>query len=408
MSHTRSLALLLLIVATCVLASCLGAEKDQEVSYDSKTDTFRLLKVYYHIQGSTPEELAYLAALYDNRREIIPADVLAILGESAWLRLNSKQLYALSLGEPKPKPAAPLEAPVDLSTLRNKPGHFFLTEAGTLAYYHQMEFPGVLIDALLERANLELNKSIADAVAAEVARRHAGGQRASWDNLRLELVNGQPASPPSPPAAADKPAETQPSLTENPWMCLDTQSIALLLNSTGARRPIISRAGSSFTASLELSEPDRRQLLVTWDTIKGAAVRRKESAKADRPLPPAESPEKAAKDQQEKRNSLLVNSLPELVKVTTGPANALSATADLMEFQALVDRVMEGAEFKALPEASHKNDYALTVEAAKAHGIQLDGQLRLQDMISRFRKGDLPVDDQLKVELGQGLFSPPK
>src|ERR1035437_4044370 len=117
MTRLKTLSLLLLSLLTLSLASCLDAKKEIAVSYNPATDTFRLFRVYYHINGGTADELAYLGALYDNRRDIIPGDVIAIFGESAYFRLDAKNFYTISLGEAKPKSDKPTDSPVDLKTL---------------------------------------------------------------------------------------------------------------------------------------------------------------------------------------------------------------------------------------------------------------------------------------------------
>lgn len=391
--------LAILLVAVFLSSGCLEAKRSTAVAYDPALDTFRVLRLYYDIEASTAEDISYLQALYGNRDHLLLYDSIAIMDESAAIRVNKNHYFTMNLGKRTPRPITPTLTELDLSLIQILPGKLFLSPDKTLCYYHQLIVPGKFVDQLLTQANTMLYTSLVEAIDAEIQRRKDGGTIVPWEEIQTNLL--PPTSKPtvSTTATTDALADTQPTTepTTQPAhdkfaMYLSDESLTLMRQATLKKSILLTRKENLVSFNFVLTPHDATQLQTFFTTLRKQVVQ--ESAR----------PENANNREYLDHLKAMLDQLA----ITIHPSGLVTAAAPVDQ---LLNGLLTVRELPSKPLTRPATQPAGFVErtrlAAREMRGQVDPSLHLNKILPAFQKDQLPTNPTDKpVEPGQDLFLP--
>jgi len=398
----RNLLALLLGGLVFLIFGCLSAQKYWDLVYDETTDTFRMLRVYHHIDGKG-KDIDYLASLYQNRDNLMPMEILSFLGESAILRVDAKKYYSIDLGESRSKPSAPSDAVVDLSKIINKPGKFFVSDDNSLGYYHQIYIPGTTVDELLVWYSGELRTLMTKAIKTELDRRGSGDPVNTWsaaiDEETKKLSNDDPqnydpdASNPGDKGEAPVTILSPASKGQMPFNILSADSLKLIQKAIDDKQINLARKGSAFTLGIPATAEDRKGFMGLRDAVKNVLRMTVEDVNDKRPS------FKDYRDIIDVINTFSITNDEKTGQIITTAGVTITLRKVLEKWPELFgidEKVNKDVDSKAISES---------LTAIKTAGIDVDEKIKLTDILAMFAKGTLPVDKPNKVESGTGLFT---
>ena len=423
----RNLLALLLSGLVFLIFGCLSAQKYWDLVYDETTDTFRMLRVYHHINGKG-KDIDYLASLYQNRDNVMPMQIVSFLGESAILRVDAKKYYSINLGgsNSKPstpsdavvdlskinlggsnsKPSAPSDAVVDLSKIINKPGKFFVSDDNSLGYYHQIYIPGTTVDEFLVWYSGELRTLMTKAIKTELDRRGSGDPVNTWsaaiDEETKKLSNDDPqnydpaASNPGDKREAPVTILSPASKGQMPFNILSADSLKLIQKAIDDKQINLARKGSAFTLGIPATAEDRNGFMGLCDAVKNVLRMTVEDVNDKQPS------FKDYRDIIDVINTLSITNdektgqIITTVELTITLRKVLEVFKKRSELFGIDEKVNKDVDSKAISES---------LVAIKTAGIDVDEKIKLTDILAMFAKGTLPVDKPNKVESGTGLFT---
>ena len=428
----RNLLALLLSGLVFLIFGCLSAQKYWDLVYDETTDTFRMLRVYHHINGKG-KDIDYLASLYQNRDNVMPMQIVSFLGESAILRVDAKKYYSINLGgsNSKPsapsdavvdlskiinkpgklggsnsKPSAPSDAVVDLSKIINKPGKFFVSDDNSLGYYHQIYIPGTTVDEFLVWYSGELRTLMTKAIKTELDRRGSGDPVNTWsaaiDEETKKLSNDDTknydpdASNPGDKGQALVTILSPASKGQMPLNILSADSLKLIQKAIDDKQINLARKGSEFTLGIPATAEDRNGFMGLCDAVKNVLRMTVEDANDKQPS------FKDYRDIIDVINTLSITNdektgqIITTVELTITLRKVLKVFEKRSELFGIDEKVNKDVDSKAISES---------LVAIKTAGIDVDEKIKLTDILAMFAKGTLPVDKPNKVESGTGLFT---
>lgn len=393
----RNLLALLLSGLVFLIFGCLSAQKYWDLVYDETTDTFRMLRVYHHINGKG-QDIDYLASLYQNRDNLMPMEILSFLGESAILRVDAKKYYSIDLGESRSKPSAPSDAVVDLSKIINKPGKFFVSDDNSLGYYHQIYIPGTTVDELLVWYSGELRTLMTKAIKTELDRRGSGDPVNTWSAAIDEEIkkisnddtkNYDPdASNPGDKGEALVTILSPASKGQMPFNILSADSLKLIQKAIDDKQINLARKGSAFTLGIPATAEDRNGFMGLRDAVKNVLRMTVEDVNDKRPS------FKDYRDIIDLINTFSITNDEKTEQIITTAELTITLRKVLEKWPELfgIDKkVNKDANSKAISES---------LTAIKTAGIDVDEKIKLTDILAMFAKGTLPVDKPNKVESG--------
>ena len=397
----RNLLALLLSGLVFLIFGCLSAQKYWDLVYDETTDTFRMLRVYHHINGKG-KDIDYLASLYQNRDNVMPMQIVSFLGESAILRVDAKKYYSIDLGGSNSKPSAPSDAVVDLSKIINKPGKFFVSDDNSLGYYHQIYIPGTTVDEFLVWYSGELRTLMTKAIKTELDRRGSGDPVNTWsaaiDEETKKLSNDDPqnydpaASNPGDKREAPVTILSPASKGQMPFNILSADSLKLIQKAIDDKQINLARKGSAFTLGIPATAEDRNGFMGLRDAVKNVLRMTVEDVNDKRPS------FKDYRDIIDVINTFSITNDEKTGQIITTAELTITLRKVLEKWPELfgIDKkVNKDANSKAISES---------LTAIKTAGIDVDEKIKLTDILAMFAKGTLPVDKPNKVESGTGLF----
>ena len=401
----RNLLALLLSGLVFLIFGCLSAQKYWDLVYDETTDTFRMLRVYHHINGKG-KDIDYLASLYQNRDNVMPMQIVSFLGESAILRVDAKKYYSINLGGSNSKPSAPSDAVVDLSKIINKPGKFFVSDDNSLGYYHQIYIPGTTVDEFLVWYSGELRTLMTKAIKTELDRRGSGDPVNTWsaaiDEETKKLSNDDTknydpdASNPGDKGQALVTILSPASKGQMPLNILSADSLKLIQKAIDDKQINLARKGSEFTLGIPATAEDRNGFMGLCDAVKNVLRMTVEDVNDKQPS------FKDYRDIIDVINTLSITNdektgqIITTVELTITLRKVLKVFEKRSELFGIDEKVNKDVDSKAISES---------LVAIKTAGIDVDEKIKLTDILAMFAKGTLPVDKPNKVESGTGLFT---
>ena len=401
----RNLLALLLSGLVFLIFGCLSAQKYWDLVYDETTDTFRMLRVYHHINGKG-KDIDYLASLYQNRDNVMPMQIVSFLGESAILRVDAKKYYSINLGGSNSKPSAPSDAVVDLSKIINKPGKFFVSDDNSLGYYHQIYIPGTTVDEFLVWYSGELRTLMTKAIKTELDRRGSGDPVNTWsaaiDEETKKLSNDDTknydpdASNPGDKGQALVTILSPASKGQMPLNILSADSLKLIQKAIDDKQINLARKGSEFTLGIPATAEDRNGFMGLCDAVKNVLRMTVEDVNDKRPS------FKDYRDIIDVINTLSITNdektgqIITTVELTITLRKVLEVFEKRSELFGIDEKVNKDVDSEAISES---------LVAIKTAGIDVDEKIKLTDILAMFAKGTLPVDKPNKVESGTGLFT---
>ena len=401
----RNLLALLLSGLVFLIFGCLSAQKYWDLVYDETTDTFRMLRVYHHINGKG-KDIDYLASLYQNRDNVMPMQIVSFLGESAILRVDAKKYYSINLGGSNSKPSAPSDAVVDLSKIINKPGKFFVSDDNSLGYYHQIYIPGTTVDEFLVWYSGELRTLMTKAIKTELDRRGSGDPVNTWsaaiDEETKKLSNDDTknydpdASNPGDKGQALVTILSPASKGQMPLNILSADSLKLIQKAIDDKQINLARKGSEFTLGIPATAEDRNGFMGLCDAVKNVLRMTVEDVNDKQPS------FKDYRDIIDVINTLSITNdektgqIITTVELTITLRKVLEVFEKRSELFGIDEKVNKDVDSKAISES---------LVAIKTAGIDVDEKIKLTDILAMFAKGTLPVDKPNKVESGTGLFT---
>ena len=401
----RNLLALLLSGLVFLIFGCLSAQKYWDLVYDETTDTFRMLRVYHHINGKG-KDIDYLASLYQNRDNVMPMQIVSFLGESAILRVDAKKYYSIDLGGSNSKPSAPSDAVVDLSKIINKPGKFFVSDDNSLGYYHQIYIPGTTVDEFLVWYSGELRTLMTKAIKTELDRRGSGDPVNTWsaaiDEETKKLSNDDTknydpdASNPGDKGQALVTILSPASKGQMPLNILSADSLKLIQKAIDDKQINLARKGSEFTLGIPATAEDRNGFMGLCDAVKNVLRMTVEDVNDKQPS------FKDYRDIIDVINTLSITNdektgqIITTVELTITLRKVLEVFEKRSELFGIDEKVNKDVDSKAISES---------LVAIKTAGIDVDEKIKLTDILAMFAKGTLPVDKPNKVESGTGLFT---
>ncbi len=160
-------------------------------------------------------------------------------------------------------------SPIDLDKIVARPGQFFATERGTLAYYHVTEAPGAVVGELGQIAVSDLLDQSLAPIAMERTRRENGGERLPWpaeEQLKKTLAGAGPDENGANPEETEDPSIKV--FEENPLACFSDDSLQQPDAQIDADGLIVTRQGSTLSLNLPLSDDDTQGVLRALAEIK--------------------------------------------------------------------------------------------------------------------------------------------
>jgi hypothetical protein len=369
------------VLGSVLLSGCFEADKTILARYDAASDEFSVLVVYQRIRSvekdgkvETDADLAHLAALYANRDHLIffPYGTpfpLEGLGESAILRVDGKTAYGVSLGiaaKPGDDPQQPEATPIPLDGVKITPGALFVREPGNLCYYHQMTFPGKMLDAALEqmRQGGDYEKAI-ETLDKTIADRKAGGKKATWAEMRAALIKDMErdiAKDLEGKDVADEPVVVP--------LAMETESLVMLRDLLKEKKLGFTRQGSVLSAKVALAGNDAQELATTAEEVRKAALARLKAA--------------TPKDSEAGRYVVWGQKLAALP--------AVSAAGNTVELRFDVVKAIETftQPTEKLPERSPQQlEKAAATEKLAAGKMEVRNDVKLEQIVADFKAGKL-------------------
>lgn len=401
----RNLLALLLSGLVFLIFGCLSAQKYWDLVYDETTDTFRMLRVYHHINGKG-KDIDYLASLYQNRDNVMPMQIVSFLGESAILRVDAKKYYSINLGGSNSKPSAPSDAVVDLSKIINKPGKFFVSDDNSLGYYHQIYIPGTTVDEFLVWYSGELRTLMTKAIKTELDRRGSGDPVNTWsaaiDEETKKLSNDDTknydpdASNPGDKGQALVTILSPASKGQMPLNILSADSLKLIQKAIDDKQINLARKGSEFTLGIPATAEDRNGFMGLCDAVKNVLRMTVEDVNDKQP---------SFKDYRD-----IIDVINTLSITNDEKTGQIITTAELtITLRKVLEVLEKRSELFGIDEKVNKDVDSKAISeslvAIKTAGIDVDEKIKLTDILAMFAKGTLPVDKPNKVESGTGLFT---
>jgi hypothetical protein len=246
-----------------------------QVKYAAHTDRFRYLRVLVHVRsGADPEkkeanydygkerdgDYDYLAGIWENRHDIILAPEIMFF-DDVFVKVARRDYRPLSLSKRSDEPNLQT-SPIDLDEIVVRPGEFFATQRGTLAYYHVTEAPGAVVSELAQIVVSDLFDQSLEPIAMERMRRRNGGERLPWpDEEQLKQIFAGAGSDED----GAEPVETEDPyikvLEENPLACFSDESLMQVDAQIAADGLIVTRQASTLSLAVPLSDDDTQGLL---------------------------------------------------------------------------------------------------------------------------------------------------
>ncbi len=362
------------ICLVALLSGCaLNAKKAHSLRYDADADTFQVLTVYAHIHGAAKDH-AWLAQLWtDRERLIFPATWLALFEEPAYLRLSGGEYRRINLSQ-RDKTAQPAERPaVPLDKITITPGEFFLSPEKTLCYYHRLNVPGEVVDALLRQEGKSLVEGLTENAEKEIARRKAGGKKLPWAPVRRRLVDASARfGEPDPPVKSEKQkAKSNDDL--DPWLALDEASLDLLRGLPSQGAPVCWREKGTLHAGVPLSAADCREAKDTFDAAKHTLLQR---AKRQRDHADAESKRAAALQ-------VAIEAVGLEVQEVGGGRTRIVASVDVNRLSRADLSAIGDGEWER-PDADQARGYEQTVAAIRQRKIPIREDVELGRLLRDF------------------------
>jgi hypothetical protein len=382
----RNLFLILLSVFVLIVSGCLDAKKYSDISYDAKTDTFRMLRVYYHINSAEKDDLTYLVNMSMNRESILPMDVIGFLVESAQLRVDAKSYYQINLGAMAEKPKEPTAAKYDLSKIVNKPGKFFLAGENSLGYYHQLEIPGAVVDQVVVSVNEEMLAELSKSLVSELDRRKNGGVVKTWDAIRDEMIK-QIGGGPLPARGTE---EEVAAAGKAPFNVLSEDSIKLIQKGIADKKIGFARKGSEFSIAMPATAEDRKGFMGLRDTIKNELAKAMEA------------------DPKDTKNKMVIDILDAVSIVNDEKSGQIATSADYVKVRKALGAVPGTFDLTQRADPAKAAAMTGTIAALKDAKVEIDETIKLEEIPAMWEKGTLPVWKADKaVEVGTGMFKAP-
>lgn len=257
---------LCLLLAT--VSGCIEADSAFYLRYDQEKDSFSQLRIFSNIRTSKADELSYLFALTQKKEDVMILPIPGILGPPpAYVRLEGGKIHPLSLSTPPAGFKDKLDFskgepfPVDFSTIRIRPGKFFLNEKKNLCYSHEVEVPGKTVDQLILALNKTLSQELPKGMA-ELIRADADEKlpRITWEQTRKKLSEQIPGSnPPENPNPNGKDQKTR-----GPF---ELASLQLIMNAAADEKLNLKRQGARLTFHLPITKGDSKELIATLDHL---------------------------------------------------------------------------------------------------------------------------------------------
>lgn len=372
-----------------LLAGCLDAEVNECVRYDSKTDSFHVLKLYTHVYALSEPGSQHLAAIWRNRDHLIlgPAmyypqedEEIAVIGvEPSLVRVGAKGYYVFNTVANAEGEKATLEqSPFPLDAIVIRPGTFFLSPEKTLCYYHEVVIPGKFVDEIIAWMDRDIRRSMAESAKAERDRREGSDRRLSWEEFRKQV-------------------DADPSEAYF-FDYLDDESLEALSKKAAEDGKLLARDGLTLQLSLPLSAADCRELAASFDRIKKVLAKelRKEI-------------ERGTKEMKLPERGLISKSTMEALLVSiAGPQCQARVDGKRVVMSLDASVVLAAMEPKDLdfgkPKADKQQQYRDTIAYLRKHEVPIDEQLTPAEVAAAFKEGRLKSHPSPNpLDPGEGL-----
>jgi hypothetical protein len=353
-------ALALVAIFCCLLTGCIERRPAIHLRFDEQADVLQILHVHTHIFGHDKSERNWLVKQWEWRDRLIPT--VRVLGYIAYLRHSNDSYQQIDLDSPSANDAPIQKTDLPLGGIVIRPGELFLGPENALAYTHQVDLPGKTFDALLQRALKASRDEWKKGIAAERERRSSGGKVFAWEECRELLLRGVNSWGIDAP-----PVELPDDQRATPERCLSDESLRKLEAALDGKN-ILSREGSLLTLSLPLNETDRGQVI----SIYGEVHERAMSKFKAKELP---------KEMQRLVDDDFLAFARE-INVQPGVDDLVILSCRLPRRFALLTDPSDAPPSEE--EAALQRE---TVAAIKAAGIPVRSDVKLDDIVAKFRGG---------------------
>lgn len=354
-------ALLLLAVAGCLLTGCVERRTALHLWFDEQADVLHILHVHTHILGHDKAERDWLVKQWHWRDKMIPT--IRILGYTAYLRQSSDSYQQIDLDSPSATELPTFKTDLPLGDIIIRPGNYFSGPDGALAYTHQIDLPGKTLDALLQRGIDATREEWKKGIDVERERRKNGGKVFSWEECRETLLQSVESwGTDGPPVAV---ADDQRATPER---CLSDESLTKLDGALKSKR-LLQREGSQLSLSLPLTETDRGQLVSIYGEVHERALAKFKA-------------KEVPKDVQALIDDAFLDFVRDII-VKPG-------TDDLLIVSCRLPRSLSvpAHEIDMPPSADDQALQKDTLAAVKSAGVPVRSDVKIDEVVSRFRSGE--------------------
>lgn len=353
-------AMALVAILGCLLTGCIERRTAIHLRFDEQADVLQILHVHTHIFGHDKSERDWLIKQWEWRDRLIPT--ARVLGYIAYLRHSNDTYQQIDLDSPSPNEPPIQKTDLPLGGIVIRPGELFIGPDNALAYTHQVDLPGKTLDALLQRAVETSRDDWKKAITAERERRNSGGKVFAWEECRELLLRGVNNWGIDAP-----PVELPDDQRASPERCLSDESLRKLEAALGGKT-ILSREGSLLSLTLPLTETDRGQVISIYGEVHETAM----SKLKGKDLP---------KEMQRLVDHDFLAFARE-INVQPGADDLLILSCRLPRHLALLSDPSDAPPSEEEPALQKE-----TVAAIKAAGIPVRSDVKLDDIVAKFRGG---------------------